>query len=376
MKIASAVLVLTVSGLGACGMDGGLAESLDSIEQATLIDPGLPTGFARVTDAGDTLAEFNSSGGTISVSHGSVGNYTVTFAGLGVILNNSHALGGNVQITAEGDNDVRCRPLNWGGWPDLVASVECNAPDGILADSAFAIQYFRYVMPAPNPYQAWAAYTRVQPNGMVNTLFDYNESGKHNTVMKTGTGAYTVFITQAATSNVSVMVSPVGGAPAGNVCSIKSWSKGVAYIRCADRNGNTVDSEFSFSYSWRGPTVVQQSAHTWFNGTSTHASYTWALPRTQCSSPVSVYGDSMGELATISVEGDLGSWDDTSFVRASFVSKYGLPGYCKVESLVSIEGASSISFTTVNCYSATGIRLTNVGQFTFTQVANEGWGPC
>ncbi|HVG64034.1 MAG TPA: hypothetical protein VNA24_36055 [Hyalangium sp.] len=359
--------------LGACGAEPELPPTEPApaaVEQAAF--SYFPMGFARVSASGGVVTQFNSTGGAVTVSR-STGSYTVTFAGLGAPVSGASS-GGHVQISAEGTGNVRCRSMGWSGSPNLSASVQCNAPDGSLADSAFAILFFRYTLPAPSTLPATSAYTWVTASGGVSAAYDYNSSGTHNTVTKTATGRYTVRISNATAVNASMMVTSYSGA-AGTVCSVGSWGASLATIECRDRLGNLADSAFNFSYSVTGPTRDQQGAHAWFNGSSAHSTYSSALGKVSWCSPASVTGSRSGSLATIVVSGELGSWDASPFLRASFVNSYGTAGYCKVESLTSVEGSPSASTTTVRCYSATGATLATP-VFTFTQVTSDATGPC
>jgi hypothetical protein len=357
--------------LGACGLEQEHPRTELAVrEQASF--SYAPMGFARVSATGGIVTQFNSTGGGVTVSR-STGSYTVTFNGLGVPVSGDSS-GGHVQVAAEGTSNVRCRSTGWGGSTNLSASVQCNAPDGSLADSAFTILFFRYTMPAPNSWPTNAAYAWVTASGGVSTLYDYNSSGTHNTVTKTGTGRYTVNISNATAINASMMVTSYSGA-AGTVCSVSSWGAGVTYIECRDRLGNLADSAFNFSYSTTGPTREQQGAHAWFDGSSAHTTYSSALGRVSWCSSASVTGSRSGSLATVVVSGELGSWDASPFLRASFVNAYGTAGYCKVESLTSVEGSTSTGTTTVRCYSATGATIATP-RFTFTHVTSDATGPC
>ncbi len=368
------VVLCTVGLLGACGAEPELPPVAPAtVEQAAFSYS--PMGFARVSATGGIVTQFNSTGGAVTVARFS-GGYIVTFAGLGATEGGTSS-GGHIQVAAEGPGNVRCRSTGWGNAPNLNASVQCNAADGSLADSAFAIQFFRNAMPSPNSLPTTSAYTWVPDTGGVLSSYDYNSSGRHNTATKTGTGKYTVGITHATSVNASMMVTSygTGASTAGTVCSVVYWGAGTAAIECRDRLGNLVDSAFNFSYSVTGPPRDQQGAHAWFNGSAAHATYSSALGKVSLCSPASVTGSRSGSLATIVVSGELGSWDSSPFRRASFVNKYGTAGYCKVESLSSVEGPSSSATTTVRCYSATGAMLATP-VFTFTHVTSDAAGPC
>jgi hypothetical protein len=306
---------------------------------------------------------------------GSGGNYWVTFIDLGT-ASSAGGDGGNVQITAEGTTDVRCRALAWSGAINLVVTLQCNAPDGSLAATPFAVGYYRRTTPAPTGFPAATAYAWVTAAGVASSKWNYNSSGVANTIVTTPPGKYRVNISNATSVNASMMVTPYGGALAGNVCSIVNWGAGFANVECRDRLGALVDSAFSFSYSTSGPAPSQQGGHAWFDGASAHPMYSRADGKISGCSPASVTGSRVGSLATVVVAGDLGPWDASPFVRASFVNSYGAAGYCKVESL-SAAGAPpmSVGTTTVRCYSATGVVVA-VPKFTFTHETSDASGPC
>ena len=338
-----------------------------------------PMGFARISAAGGVVTAFDSTSALaapVSVTH-STGTYQVTFANLGV-AGSADAVGGNVQLTAEGTSNTRCRVLSWGGAPDLSVAVQCNLPDGSFADSGFAVLFYRNDMPAPTGNRATAAYSFVTAGGTIWNHYDYNDSGAHNTLTKT-TGRYALTIRNALPINASMMVTPYNGAAPGAVCSIASWFLSgvdiVVNIECRNAVNQLIDSAFSFSYAFTGPTFEQQGAHAWFDGSSAVSSYSAALGKVISCSPASVTG-SPGAVVTMTVSGDLGSWDSSPFLRASFANKYGTAGYCKVESLTTVGVAPSSTATTkLRCYDAAGNPLVSP-TLTFTHVTSDAAGPC
>jgi hypothetical protein len=84
----------------------------------------------------DASTRFSSSGGPITVTRTSVGQYTVRFAGLG------RPPGGhdNVQVTGYGGVAIYCKPALWdASSADLVVQVNCVLRDATTADSKFEI---------------------------------------------------------------------------------------------------------------------------------------------------------------------------------------------------------------------------------------------
>jgi hypothetical protein len=378
------VLMLGVGSLAACAMEtmgNEQAGEPDVSEDVASSFAYTPMGFARIAMGpnGNAIlgSKFNSAlGGTAAVTTSGIGgNYTVTFNDLGT-ASGAGGDGGNVQITAEGTSNVRCRTINWGGAPNLVVNLQCNAPDGSLAATPFAVGFYRKTMPAPTGFPASTAYAWVTAAGTAFGMYNYNSSGVANTITPMPPGKYLITISNATNVNASMMVTPYGGALAGNVCSIVNWGAGSANIECRDRLGALVNSAFSFSYSTSGPAPSQQGGHAWFDGTSAHPMYTNALGKIEGCSPASTSGSRVGSLATLVVAGDLGPWDASPFVRASFVNSYGAAGYCKVESLTAAGAPPmSVGTTAVRCYSATGAVIASP-RFTFTHETSDAAGPC
>jgi len=251
--------------------------------------------------------------------------------------------------------------------------VLCSDPGGQPAASPFAVLFYRAPFPAANSLPTYAAYSWVQANGGVSSTYDYNSSGAHNTVTRFSPGRYVVNIANASNVNASMMVSAFGNND--TICSVGSWYAGHTYVNCTDQYSRFVDSAFTFSYAVTGPTLQQQGAHTWFNGSSADPSYSAANPKVSGISTASIRASGGLPVVSLVVSGELGSWDLSPFVRASFATKYGSPGYCKVESVSSVEGeTSSTSTTAVRCYTPDGMVI-NSPQLTFTQITSDEAGP-
>lgn len=335
-----------------------------------------PMGFAHITAAGGIGGTpFNSASGAVTAVHIATGNYQVTFAGLAA-ASFTDATGGNVQITAETTTNTRCRILGWGGSSNLVVTVQCMQPSGAAADAGFAILFFRYAMPTANTFPTTAAYSWVTSAAGVSVFYDYNSQGTHNTVSHGATGSYMIQIPGATALNASMMISTYGsdGGPSA-VCSVVNWGVAFVNVQCRNSNNAPVDSAFSFSYSTTGPARSQQGAHAWFDSIGASPTYSSALGKIEGCSVASVTG-SGGPVVTITVSGDLGAWDASPFLRASFSSGYGAAGYCNVESLTTSGVApSSTATTTLRCYDPTG-AVVAAPRLTFTHVTSDAAGPC
>jgi hypothetical protein len=351
---------------GSAGDEGAASHTAEALSYT-------PMGFARVASSGAVVTGYDSASGGVSVAHtAGSGQYTVSFGSLAA------GWSGNVQVSGEGTDSARCRVLSWSpSGSTQQVYVQCNRPDGSAADAAFAVLFYTEVMPAPNTYPTNTAYAWVSGNAAP-AAYNYNSSGHLNTVAHNGAGDYTVTIPQAGFWNASAMVTAYGGSGA-PFCQVGSWGTtgtGVnVNVKCWSTTGAPADGSFSISYASSGPVLGEQSAHAWFDGTGANSYYSGAQGKLDCSS-TSVTGSRTGSNASVVVSGDIGAWTASPFVRASFVSGYGAsPAYCKVTSLVSVEGAPSTSTTHVTCFDGTGAVIATP-TFTFTQTTSDDSGPC
>lgn len=374
MRIIPVLLLASASLLSAC-VTSDDAPALDDSEAAAF--SYWPMGFARVSSSAGIVRRFNSSGGSVTASRSAPGEYHVTFAGLGT-TSTAGGSRGNVQVVAEGSNTVSCMLLDWDVTAtDVRAHVACNSDVSTRADTPFAVLYVRQLMPpTTNANPTRSAYVRVSSNGFNNASENFNSSGVPNTTARVSTGRATVTVPGVTTDNASIIVTAAEGIFAGgHVCSLVSFVGTTATIECRTRSGYLVNTAFSFLYSTSGPTPEQQGAHALFTGSGIDPARSAALGKVSWCSPATVSGTRSGSLASMVVNGDLGSHDGTPFVRASFVTPQGGAGFCKVESATATEGSPSTSTTTVRCYSPSGtIRTTPV--FRFVHVTSDATGPC
>lgn len=377
VRSVSLLTALAFASLPGCVMEDPVdtGEAVDSISAASF--SYFPMGFARVRADGVILEQLNSaSAASATVTHtpGS-GLYTMSFPGLASGFN------GHVQITAEGTGNHRCRSMGWSpSGTTQQMTVQCNLAGGAVADAAFAVLFFRYQQPTTLTDFATAAYLWVTGGASPSAPagYNYNASGRLNTVVRNGAGNYTVTIPKGSAFNASMMVTAYNGSGA-PFCQIGNWGSSTdttINVRCWNTAGVAADSDFALSYSTTGPTMSQQGAHAWFDGTSASSFYSAALGRIMGCSSASVTGSRSGNLASVVVQGDMGPFDASPFQRASFVNGYGsTPKSCKVESrTASSSGSNSTSTSTVRCYDGAGAEVVPV--FTFTEATSEAAGPC
>ena len=86
--------------------------------------------------APDPNYAYNSTGGAIKATRTGVGDYAVTFAGLGAAGAGKKS---NVQVTAYNARTT-CNVVNWSGSPALTVKVRCfYIPDGSMKDSQYTL---------------------------------------------------------------------------------------------------------------------------------------------------------------------------------------------------------------------------------------------
>lgn len=87
------------------------------------------------TNTASPVYTYNPTGGTNAVVNNSVGNYTVSFPGLG------GANGGFAMVSKYASGDINCHVASWtngaNGGQDVAVTVFCYDGAGNLADSAF-----------------------------------------------------------------------------------------------------------------------------------------------------------------------------------------------------------------------------------------------
>ncbi len=166
--------------------------------------------------------QFNSAGGTITVTNPSTGQYAVNIPNMGTP-------GGIAQVVAYGGGNHYCNIAFWGQSGTIQQiGVKCYTAAGIAADGSFSVLFYKEDRAAAqwsNGYlwanqQSTASYT---PSG----AYNYNSKGGSNTVVRISAGRYTAtFPNLAPLPHLgSPMVTAYGS---GNTdrCRIESWGGG------------------------------------------------------------------------------------------------------------------------------------------------------
>lgn len=196
---------------------------------------------------------FNSTGGTNTVKHNSMGNYTVTLPGLTKFF-------GNVQVIGQQQTFQtpipRCKLVDWsGGASSTDITVQCYNHSSSPRDAEFYLAYsvgeglgFKTGI---KPLGAYAFANDLTSTSVYtpNTKDQFNGFGTGKlTAQKTGTGLYTVTIPGTLNYSTSVaLVTAVGPASAA-YCNIVSWATSTINVACFKSNGTPVDSRFEVSF--------------------------------------------------------------------------------------------------------------------------------
>jgi len=186
----------------------------------------------------DPSYAFNSSGGAITISRTSAGNYEVAFAGL-------NGVGGTVQVTSYGLGNSSCFSNGWGGSSNFDAFVVCEDTAGNPIDGFFVIAIIPHGVAPPTVAFTWANNSS-SPSYTPDPLYTYNPGGPV-TVIRNSPGDYSVTFTGVNSTQL----------PGGDVravtyaatvrCKVVSWGSGgntdmVANVVCFDLTGTPTDA--------------------------------------------------------------------------------------------------------------------------------------
>jgi hypothetical protein len=116
-----------------------------------------------------------------------------------------------------------------------------------------------------------------------NAAFQFNSTGEANTIVRTGTGAYTVSLPGTAPGQGNIQLTAAGGSAEGSgfvpgtVCKIDVWpaagKEHEQFVVCFDAAGEPVDSAFHLYYTSGDVFLGERAAYLWANDPSVR-SYT------------------------------------------------------------------------------------------------------
>ncbi len=189
--------------------------------------------------------QFNSAGGTNTITRYEAGVYAVRLPGLGTQFRSTH-----MQVTPYGTANARCSIGEWfifSNTTDLGAVVYCKNIDGDLRDTRFALSYTAGTglqRRTPAAYGYAGEPLKTTPYSL---SYSYDSTGGTPTVYREGTGRYRIEIPGQNLNKGNVQISPVSAD--GTYCGVVRWNSedGIS-VKCRNLNGNLTDDAFLVSF--------------------------------------------------------------------------------------------------------------------------------
>jgi hypothetical protein len=332
--------------------EAAASEQTGSTEQASLF--AVYTGFVwadKTSGSYDAPADFSDGAydDPIRVSWLGTGRARVDFPHL------DKTSGGNVQVTAYGDGNARCKVERWSSATvadALSVFVRCHTPSGALASSPFVAAFGD---------QRGATYAWANQESATSYTPSSSYSSGVTKITRSGEGRY--ILTMAGQDRVGGNVQVTAYGTNSNYCDVQAWAvedgDTKAWVRCYDTAGHLADSQFSFRYTTTPGTFYPYlESYTWAND-DTDSSYT---PNKRYQEFVDCYQEggplncshSTDNLAGRTSKGHYWvSYPGVTFrPSAALVTAYGVESkYCKVKEW-RIDGARVK--VSVNCFDDNG----------------------
>jgi hypothetical protein len=201
------------------------------------------------------LYQFNSEGGTNTITRTAAGTYDVRLAGIST-------QGGTVLVTAYGTSSDRCKVGSWlPSGADTVVRVYCHSVAGLPTDSMFTLSYTVDTVPvgAGDRYGSlYGAYTwtggSVPGTTALSSTYSWSVfSASVGTRTRVSTGRYTVTfdgLSWAPDTRTLALVTAYGSSA--GYCKVESWLESagdtVVNVRCYDGSGVLADSMFDLTF--------------------------------------------------------------------------------------------------------------------------------
>ncbi len=190
---------------------------------------------------------FNSAGGTMTVTSSATGIYEVKFAGVYATL------GGNVQVSAY-NGSQHCSVVGWNreGANTVVIDVRCYNTLGNLVNGAFTILFYSEPTGAGTRNSAYfwmSASVASNASPVPDPTWSWNSKGNANTIRRTGVGTYVAVLGGLTPAQSHAHVTPYGANS--GICSVQgmqvvSGDLEVG-VNCYNAAGSAADSSFTFS---------------------------------------------------------------------------------------------------------------------------------
>jgi hypothetical protein len=239
------------------------SEQLGTTEQSLIIPVYAGFVWANQTSGSYVPLADWSDGDDNTVTWLGTGRARVDFPFLG------RSSGGNVQVTAYGSSNARCKVERWndGAEESLSVYVRCHTPAGALVSTPFVVVFGDSV----GTVFAWAN----QESAASYTPPSTHAEGVSN-ITRSGVGLYTV---KMAGDRVGGNVQVTAYGTNANYCKVSSWIVGGdsatrAFVRCYDTSGQLADTQFTLRYTvMPGDFYPYDESYTWAND-ATDSSYT------------------------------------------------------------------------------------------------------
>jgi hypothetical protein len=312
---------------------------------------------------------FNSTGGAITVTEFGENGYSLAFEGLGSGGGDQY---GNVQVTAVGKADDRCKVSQWYSVAStLIVNVRCHFSGGSPSrDSAFLVSYARFA--GGTALSQDGAYLLSNSLTGATAAPSWYQWGAVGSVEHTSTGVYNARFAGQTNQDAGVIVTALGKDP--SYCKVGNWypsgSDTVVVVRCFDDTGAPVDSRFSLR-------LAREMRDSDYGS----GGYVWAHNPTAIDyTPTTAYHQNHGESECGVFSSDntihkfyTGMYTVTyprlSGYGAAFATAYGSSSdYCKTEWWQDSPGGAGFD-QTVRCFSSAGFLKNS----TYTSVLFSQW---
>ena len=203
---------------------------------------------AQASYTPDHRYQFNSGGGTDTITQIGTGDYHVIVPGVGLDA-------GTVKVTAYGPGSAAtCQAGSlWGGHPTLNVYVSCYDTSGNPVNAKFTMTWVNHSSLLGVKGRTWGYVWGDDPTSSSYTptlTYQGNSSGGTDTITRSGTGSYEVDMPGIGGDGGNVQISAFGEPQ--DHCSdggyFGSGSTEVIDVICFDTSGNPADSEFTVQY--------------------------------------------------------------------------------------------------------------------------------
>jgi hypothetical protein len=189
----------------------------------------------------------NGNRGTITVARTATGRWSVTVPGMATS-------GGNVQVTAYGNDPARCKVASWypSGTNEIV-NVACHSASGLPADTRFTLSLADRVSLFGRPgNEQVAAYAWAPTSGSLPPAYSWNYRGLTNVLLPDYTGVSRVRMPEVAFPPTHAQVTGYG--TDASYCKIGGWSVPTVrtvdvQVQCFAPSGTRVNSAFSVAFA-------------------------------------------------------------------------------------------------------------------------------